>query len=223
MNIKEKIGQRIKAERTAKELTRKALAELTETLNVSRINNYERGERTPGPEEVVQLGKALGVAASYLMCLSDDKQGKPNSPLGASVLIPVLDFKQACHPKEFMQEGRGLEHCLFVAVAPDIVGSCGKSAFALRIQDESMAPELRVNDVLIINPDIRPSPGDFVVAQLNNDAEVMVRKYKQLSVSEASPAFELVALHEDWANIQVNAAIKSSLIGVVVSLQRKIK
>lgn len=220
MNIKERIGQRIKTERTSKGLTRKALAELTETLNVSRINNYERGERTPGPEEVVRLGKALGVAASYLMCLSDDKQGALDGPLGASLLIPVLDFKQACHPEEFIQEGRGLE---FLAVTPDAVGSCGKNAFALRVQDDSMVPELRINDALIINPDMRPSPGDFVVAQLNNDSEVMIRKYKQLSVSETSPAFELVALNSDWANVQVNAAIKSRLVGVVVSLQRKIK
>ena len=44
MNVKEKIGQRIKQERTAKGLTRKALSELTENLNISRINNYERGK-----------------------------------------------------------------------------------------------------------------------------------------------------------------------------------
>lgn len=47
MSIKEKIGLRIKQERMSKKLTMKALAELTDNLNISRINNYERGERTP--------------------------------------------------------------------------------------------------------------------------------------------------------------------------------
>ena len=52
MNIKEKIGQRIMTERKAKGLTRKALAELTDDLKQSRINNWEHGTRTPGPEEI---------------------------------------------------------------------------------------------------------------------------------------------------------------------------
>lgn len=223
MNIKERIGQRIKTERTSKGLTRKALAELTETLNVSRINNYERGERTPGPEEVMQLGKALDVAASYLMCLSDDRQGGLNNPLGASILIPLLDFKQACRPDDFIHERSALEQRSFITIAPDFVGLGRKNVFALCVRDESMAPELRADDVLIINTGIDPSPGDFVVVQLNNGPEVIIRKYKQLSASETSPMFELVVLHEDWANIQVDTAIKSNLIGVVVSLQRKIK
>ncbi len=46
MNIKEEIGARIFQERQAKGLTRKALAELTDDLKPSRINNWERGLRT---------------------------------------------------------------------------------------------------------------------------------------------------------------------------------
>ena len=76
MSIKEKIGQRILDERKAKGLTRKALAELTGELKVSRINNYERGDRTPGPTEIKLLADALEVSPSYLMCLTDSREGK---------------------------------------------------------------------------------------------------------------------------------------------------
>lgn len=76
MSIKEQIGQRIQAARLEKGLTRKALAELTNDLKQSRINNWERGDRTPGPEEIKQLAKALEVSAAYLMCLTDEKQPK---------------------------------------------------------------------------------------------------------------------------------------------------
>ncbi|VEB33681.1 helix-turn-helix domain-containing protein [Legionella cherrii] len=59
----------------AKELTRKALAELTKNLKVSRINNYERGERTPGPDEIKQLAHALEVAPAFfnVFCLMTSK------------------------------------------------------------------------------------------------------------------------------------------------------
>ncbi len=226
MSIKEKIGQRIKLERTSKNLTRKALAELTETLNVSRINNYERGERTPGPMEIKQLAKALDVAASYLMCLSDDRQGGLNRFQELGVLVPVLDFKQACNPESSIQEineGGSLERRPFITIDSDFAGRLSKNAFALSMEDNSMAPELRVSDVLIIDTNIHPNPGDFVVVQLNDNPKVIIRKYKQLSLSEISSEFELIALNEDWANVQVSSAIKSKLIGVVVHLYRKIK
>jgi transcriptional regulator with XRE-family HTH domain len=46
MNIKEKIGLRIYEARKAKGLTRQSLADLTDDLKPSRINNWERGIRT---------------------------------------------------------------------------------------------------------------------------------------------------------------------------------
>ena len=67
--IKEKIGQRIYEARKAKGLSQQGLANLTTDLKQSRINNWENGLRTPGPEEIKQLANALEVPAAFLMCL----------------------------------------------------------------------------------------------------------------------------------------------------------
>ncbi len=226
MNIKEKIGQRIRHERTTKGLTRKALAELTEDLKVSRINNYERGERTPGPEEIKQLAKALEVSPSFLMCLSDDKQGRLNKTPGLGALIPVLDYKQAVNPVLFIQqikEEHYSEKVALIPVSSGLTERIGPNAFAMEVRDDSMTPEFRVNDVLIIDPDTTPNPGDFVVAKLDSDNEVIIRKYKQLSASKTSPAFELIALNEDWASVRVDPDTSCELVGAVISLNRFIK
>lgn len=226
MNIKEKIGQRIMTERKAKGLTRKALAELTSELKISRINNYERGDRTPGPTEIKLLADALEVSASYLMCLTDNREGKMTKSLGMGALIPVLDYKQAIDPAAFIQKIKEDVDTKveFIPVSTAISDSIGKNAFALQIKDESMTPEFRINDVIIVDPDTNPKPGDFVVALIESDQEVIVRKYKQLSASKEVREFELIALNEDWADIRVGSnEMQAQIIGCGVSLARELR
>lgn len=225
MNIKEKIGQRIMTERKAKGLTRKALAELTSDLKISRINNYERGDRTPGPTEIKMLADALEVSASYLMCLTDNREGKMTKSLGMGALIPVLDYKQAIDPAAFIQKIKEdvdtkIE---FIPVSTAVSDIIGKNAFALQIKDESMMPEFRINDVIVVDPDTSPKPGDFVVALIERDQEVIVRKYKQLSASKEVREFELIALNEDWADIRVGSnEMQAQIIGCGISLVRSL-
>lgn len=220
MNIKEKIGERIFQERQAKGLTRKALAELTDDLKPSRINNWERGIRTPGPEEIKQLADALDVAPGYLMCLTDDKQiQKEFSWLGA--LIPLLDTQQACNPKTCIQsikEDWDTSSVSFIPLTPELSKQLGNNAFAYCMRDDSMVPELKSGDILIINPDKNAQPGEIVVAQNNN--EVVVRRYKQLSADKPNKEYELIALNDNWANIRVQQGSHYQIVGVVLTLIR---
>ncbi|VEE02714.1 phage repressor [Legionella oakridgensis] len=226
MSIKEKIGNRIRNERLAKGLTRKALAELTENLKVSRINNYERGERTPGPNEIKQLAHALEVAPAFLMCLSDDKQGKLKQAPGLGALIPILDFKQACNPEPIIHDIKSESYSDKVKLIPisaPLAERVGEHVFALEIKDDSMYPELKVKDVAVVDPHTQPNPGDFVVAKLEQDNEVIIRKYKQLSASKSVLEFELIALNPDWANVKVGTETHGIIIGTLISLSRALK
>lgn len=75
MNMKKIIGGRITQARKANGLTIKALAERT-GLGAARIGNWEQGTRSPGPEEAKVLSEELQVAASWLLCLTDDPRGE---------------------------------------------------------------------------------------------------------------------------------------------------
>lgn len=225
MSIKEKIGLRIKQERTSKKLTMKALAALTDDLNISRINNYERGERTPGPEEIKQLAKALEVSPSFLMCLSDDRQGSFKTP-GLGGLLHILDYKNACDPVKALhkikEEADG-EKLNIIPISSSIQGRVGKNAFALSVKDESMVPELKYEDILIIDPDTQPNPGDLIVVRLENESEVIIRKFKQLSASRQEPEFELIAINNDWPVVKISNDFNKIFVGTVISLFRTIK
>ncbi len=73
--MKKIIGGRITQARKANGLTIKALAERT-GLGAARIGNWEQGTRSPGPEEAKVLSGELQVAASWLLCLTDDPRGE---------------------------------------------------------------------------------------------------------------------------------------------------
>lgn len=224
MNIKEKIGERIFQERKTKGLTRKALAELTDDLKPSRINNYERGDRTPGPNEIKQLAEALDVAPGYLMCLTDEKQIKRELPwLGA--LVPLLNAQQACDPKTYIQAIKDdLENdaVSFIPLSPELSKQLGENAFALHMLDDSMVPELNVGDVLIVDPDQTIRPGGLVVAHLQDSDEVTVRRYKQLSADRTMLEYELIAVNENWASVRVPKVSGHKIVGTVLTLIRNV-
>ncbi|MBA2649335.1 MAG: helix-turn-helix domain-containing protein [Legionella sp.] len=224
MNIKEKIGQRIKEARLAKGFTLKTLEELTDDLKQTRISNWERGDRTPGPEEIKQLANALEVSPAYLMCLTDEKQTKKIPGLGA--LIPLLDHQKACDPKAFIQgikNGENKVELSFIPVSAELSSRIGEYAFALKMTDDSMFPELRMQDILIIDPHFKFHPGSLVVVTLYDEKEVLVRRYKQLTLSKEANPFELCAENENWGNIIIDKMSDSTIVGVVLSIVRNLE
>ncbi|MFO9067150.1 XRE family transcriptional regulator [Legionella pneumophila serogroup 1] len=227
MNIKERIGQRIYTERSAKGLSRKALADLTDDLKQSRINNWERGDRTPGPAEIQQLAKALDVSPAYLMCLTDDKDAdKPKKIPGLGALIPVLDFYQASDPKKYIdsiktEQDQG--QISFIPISSELASSLGDYAFALSMNDDSMSPDLLIGDILIVDPDAPPKPGDIVTAVLENTSDFIIRRYKELSISQNERSIELLPSNNHWASLKSNLDDKIILRGVVQLFIRRLK
>ncbi len=208
--IQEKIGARIAEGRKALGLTMKALAGRTENLKASRINNWERGTRTPGPEEAVQLAKALEISPAYLLGLTDDISAglEPKTP-GLLRSVPLLSFTEACNPMTALIE----EHEHVVPLGYELEGKATEKAFALKIKDDSMSPGLTTGDFIIAEENHLPNPGDLVIARISNEKEVIVRQYKQTSYSGS---FELVASNPNWPKAVVNTADDGLIIGVVL-------
>tara|TARA_R110002126_G_scaffold11644_2_gene51858 strand:+ start:14032 stop:14736 length:705 start_codon:yes stop_codon:yes gene_type:complete len=215
LNIKKEIGKRILEARKAKGLTLKVLGELAGGLKQTRLTNWEQGTRTPGPEEIKLLAQVLEVPPAFLMCLSDEMQKKPTKRFNQ--LIPLLDHHQACDAKlhiEAMRDQDLSSDAVFISVSTALLPKLSADAFALKMTDESMMPEIRVGDVLVVDPDIKPSPGDYVVVKVINKPETIVCQYKKLSYT--SPEFELLTLNDNWPNITVGDGVDVTIIGKVV-------
>ncbi|OGV52126.1 MAG: repressor [Legionellales bacterium RIFCSPHIGHO2_12_FULL_42_9] len=215
MNIRKEIGQRIHEARKAKSLTIKELGALTDNFKQTRVTNWEHGLRLPGPDEIKQLARALDVSAAYLMCLTDEKQPKKIPGLG--LLAPLLTHEQACDPKSFIDGIKNKENTdeiIFIPLTADLSVQLNEHVFALKMLDDSMNPEMRINDIQIIDPSLSPEPGDYVAVKITGKAGVIICQYKKLSYT--SPEFELLTLNDNWPNITVNEAGQAAIIGKVV-------
>ena len=116
------------------------------------------------------------------------------APIGTR-LVPLISYVQAGYWTEATDPatvGDGFEYLL---TDQELSGS----AFALQIEGDSMLPQFKPGDRVIVDPEICPQPGDFVVA-MNGGHEATFKKYRPRSLDEAgNVVFELVPLNEDFA------------------------
>ena len=109
--------------------------------------------------------------------------------------IPLIDYVQAgmwTAVADTFQPGDADEWLL-----TDL--ELSSSAFALQIKGDSMAPEFNEGDRVIIDPDVSPQAGDYVVAK-NGGEEATFKKYRVRGQDEAgNTVFELIPLNQDYA------------------------
>jgi SOS-response transcriptional repressor LexA len=111
--------------------------------------------------------------------------------------IPVISYAQAKKMREgvdpFAIEG-GAE-----TITTDL--DLSSSAFGMVIKGESMLPEFREGDKVIIDPSMAPQPGDFVVAE-NGEEEATFKKYRPRGTGDRGEmVFELVPLNDDFPTL----------------------
>jgi SOS-response transcriptional repressor LexA len=129
--------------------------------------------------------------------------------------VPLLSYTQAVNPMEKNEDvisNVGLDDQLAQIASP--------ASFALLIKDNSMLPLFVPGDVIIIDPAIQPSPGEFVAAKIRNQDSLIFRKYRLLYIN-GSHQFELIALNEDWGKIVITNHEEGEIIGTLIEHRSK--
>lgn len=146
------------------------------------------------------IAEALGVTHAWLVTgkspkertITDDNVERlARQPARA---IPIIDWVQAGQLSEMTSP--------YSPTTPDgiewVGDDFGPRAIALRIRGNSMEPEFHEGDRIIVDPDVRAQPGDFVVAG-NNQHEATFKKYRPRGIDEQGrEMFELVPLNDDY-------------------------
>lgn len=93
------------------------------------------------------------------------------------------------------------------------------NTFVLVVRGNSMEPDFKDGDLVVIDPSVRPRPGSFVVAK-NGREEATFKKYRPRSVDVlGNDIFELIPLNEDYPTMRSNEqAIE--IIGTMVEHRR---
>lgn len=212
MNFKEEIGQRIAKARKNKNLTIKALSERTKTLSIPRISNWEQGLRSPGPTEALQLAEHLDISASYLLGLTANPSGDLSSNLATAPLVTFnelgencTDYKSDCINKIVFQplNDNNIKH-------PKLL--------AAKLIDESMNPDFHKDDLVIVDCNKHPTPGQFVLVYLKDKKQTIFRKYSENNQNDA--LFELLATNNLWPSITIQHKDDAEIIGTLIELRK---
>lgn len=136
-------------------------------------------------------------------------------PMGTRA-IPVISAIQAGKMKEIAQPylvGDG-----YAAIYVD--DGYSSWAFALEIEGDSMTPDYQEGDLVIIEPEWTPRPGECVAAR-NGKQEATFKKYRQRGIDAAgNDVFELVPLNENYPTVRSDQTALT-IIGVMAEHRRK--
>ena len=144
-------------------------------------------------------------------------------------LVPVIAYAQVGNYRDAVQEARES----FVA---SYAANLSEYAFALEVKDESMAPEFKPGDKIIVDPAVFPNPGDQVVAVevkdegsdirgdvQSNGTEATFMKYRPRGYNDKGEMiFELAPLNPDYPILSSDKQ-PIRIIGTVVEHSRTLK
>lgn len=199
------LADRVKEKRLALGLTQ---AEAAEKAGIRQQSwaSIEDG-KTLKPRNIVGIASALKCDPAWLM------NGGAFMPLAEvnTRKIPLINYVQAgaLATKPPIEAFDGSYE--YVMTDMDLSEFC----FALKIKGDSMEPDFKDGDVIIVDPEIEPTPGEFVVAK-NGEDEATFKKYRPTFTDpNGCQQFELVPLNNDYPVI--NSAYQPvKIVGTMV-------
>ncbi len=200
--------------------------ELAKRIGITRvsISKWESGLNQPKGRYLNDLAEALGVTVDWLLTGSGDtpalaeEQPIPGyhnvepAVMLPGKRIPILSYVQAGNWREMCEQATTFDGNVEYVTASVDIGSCG---FGLWLRGDSMLPQFKEGDLIIVDPDEAPQPGDYVVAK-NGSNEATFKKYRPRGIDEnGQEVFELVPLNDDYPTMHSDRQ-HIQIIGVMV-------
>lgn len=108
------------------------------------------------------------------------------------------------------------------SVAIGQFGDISNKAFAVEINDESCAPRIEAGDVVVVDPEQWPAPGDFAVAHVVQMGGGICRKFRPLDAIKKTE-FALVATNDDYPQITVSNDNPGEILGRVCQVIKRLR
>lgn len=196
------LANRLRIAREKAGLSQAALAKLIGS-GQSTIGSIENG-RNQGSGKLLQIARVLSVSPEWLETgrgSMESVQGSGFANVAAAPVgerrIPLLNYIQAGN---FADGGQNFTMAEVEYLLTDL--DLSERSFALQIKGDSMRPDFTEGDRIIVDCEINPRPGDFVVAK-NSEEEATFKKYRLISIDErGKEIFELVPLNEDYPSMR---------------------
>lgn len=208
-------ADRLRELRIRKNMTQGELSKAT-GLTQSAIAMYETGKREPKIEVMELLADYFNVDMNYITGKTDKTTMLSASAIDAIdvIRIPMLGRVVAGDPQEAIQEA---EEFLYI---PAMGNKRSEDYFALRVNGESMEPNLLDGDIAIVHiqPDI--DSGQIAVVLIDNQDSTVKRVFKSqdgITLVADNPAVfsPRFFTNDDCLTMPVR------ILGRVISIQRE--
>ena len=181
----------VRAARKHAQLTQDGLAEKLE-MSKGNVSGWENGRHKPSFDQMKRISALTG----YPLPLGGGSNIEA-APMGGR-RIPVISAIQAGMWAEIVDSYQPGDASDWLLTDIDL----SDSAFALDIRGNSMEPEFKDGDRVIIDPEVTPQPGDFVAAK-NGEQEATFKKYRPRGMdAQGNIIFELVPLNDDYPTLR---------------------
>ena len=190
-------------------------SDLARALNTSpqTVNNWEaRGISKKG---LLQIQATLGISAQWIETgqgrkFVQDKSNISSAQIGTTQ-IPLISYVHAGLWVGAVDPFQPNDAHDWLVTDLEL----SEGAFALEIKGDSMQPDFKPGDRVIIDPGISPQPGDFVVAK-NGNEEATFKKYRPRGMdASGNVVFELVPLNEDYPTMRSDV-VHIRIVGTMV-------
>lgn len=197
-----KLGQFLKEKRKGKGYSLRDLEKRTGVTH-PHIRYIEEGIRKPTFEVVMKMLGALNVEGGEF--LLETGYMKPQKQWGNIKRVPVISWVRAGAWKEAHDTENYSE---FVETAT-------KGEFALIVEGDSMEPEFREGDLIVVDPYRKQENNDYVVV-CNADYEATLKQLKKYGKTRV-----LHPLNPKYDDIELTKDQGHTLIGVVVEKRKR--
>ena len=206
-------SERIRELRKKHGLTQQKLGELI-GVKKSSISQWENDEHSPSGDNLAQLSKVFGVSAHWLATGKGSPELLNVEPavIPQGNRVPILSYVQTGNWREMCEQATAFDGNVEYVSAGGEIGPYG---FGLWLRGDSMVPLFKEGDLIIVDPDESPQPGDYVVA-MNGSDEATFKKYRPRGIDEnGQEVFELVPLNDDYPTMHSDRQ-HIQIIGVMV-------
>ena len=206
------IGKNIRLRRKQLKMTQEQLA-LEVNSDAGNLSRIENGKQSIPLDKIELYAKALNCKPSDLL-IEQEQQTASFIPIGF-IKIPFINGCQARKWNKNQMDKLNSD----ISEWSILPATISNFSFAFRVEDIRMAPDIKIGDVLIIDPEIIPEAGDIVLAS-KNDNEAVLGKFRLRGLDDnGTEQFELQPLNDDFETLH-SKRYSLRIIGVMTEHRR---
>lgn len=165
------------------------------------------GKKT-GERSIIEICEKAGIPLSEL----DSSYAPSNIEPGPEIktTVPVISWVQAGNWAEVIDNFQPGDADEWIAVTSGI----SKQSFALRVVGDSMEPEFREGEIIVVDPERDAENGSYVVAKVNEHEATFKKIFIDLT------GIYLIPINKEYGKINVTE-MKWRIVGRVVEKVKK--